>query len=245
MPTFFLSSEAIVPPAIHISGPLLNHLRQSLRLQPGEILTVTDDRGRRYRTEIIEVTSRALTGRIVETIAAPPRTSPSIILAQALLKGEKMDWVIQKATELGVERIVPLAASHSVIRLRPDRIDHQLARWQRIALEAAQQSERWSVPVISQPAAVEELLAWSKPAQAKLVLAERSQGASLTAVPLPGTGDEIWLLVGPEGGWEYEELGQVLEHGYTAITLGSRILRAETAAIATISVLQSRLGGLE
>jgi 16S rRNA (uracil1498-N3)-methyltransferase len=245
MPTFFLSSEAIVPPAIHISGPLLNHLRQSLRLQPGEILTVTDDRGRRYRTEIIEVTSRALTGRIVETIAAPPRTSPSIILAQALLKGEKMDWVIQKATELGVERIVPLAASHSVIRLRPDRIDHQLARWQRIALEAAQQSERWSVPVISQPAAVEELLAWSKPAQAKLVLAERSQGASLTAVPLPGTGDEIWVLVGPEGGWEDEELGQVLEHGYTAITLGSRILRAETAAIATISVLQSRLGGLE
>ena len=245
MPTFFLSSEAIVPPAIHISGPLLNHLRQSLRLQPGEILTVTDDRGRRYRTEIIEVTSRALTGRIVETIAAPPRTSPSIILAQALLKGEKMDWVIQKATELGVERIVPLAASHSVIRLRPDRIDHQLARWQRIALEAAQQSERWSVPVISQPAAVGELLEWSKPAQAKLVLAERSQGASLTAVPLPGTGDEIWLLVGPEGGWEDEELGQVLEHGYTAITLGSRILRAETAAIATISVLQSRLGGLE
>ena len=245
MPTFFLSSEAIVPPAIHISGPLLNHLRQSLRLQPGEILTVTDDRGRRYRTEIIEVTSRALTGRIVETIAAPPRTSPSIILAQALLKGEKMDWVIQKATELGVERIVPLAASHSVIRLRADRIDHQLARWQRIALEAAQQSERWSVPVISQPAAVEELLAWSKPAQAKLVLTERSQGASLTAVPLPGTGDEIWLLVGPEGGWEDEELGQVLEHGYTAITLGSRILRAETAAIATISVLQSRLGGLE
>jgi len=245
MPTFFLSSEAIVPPAIHISGPLLNHLRQSLRLQPGEILTVTDARGRRYRTEIIEVTSRALTGRIVETIAAPPRTSPSIILAQALLKGEKMDWVIQKATELGVERIVPLAASHSVIRLRPDRIDHQLARWQRIALEAAQQSERWSVPVISQPAAVGELLEWSKPAQAKLVLAERSQGASLTAVPLPGTGDEIWLLVGPEGGWEDEELGQVLEHGYTAITLGSRILRAETAAIATISVLQSRLGGLE
>jgi 16S rRNA (uracil1498-N3)-methyltransferase len=245
MPTFFLSSEAIVPPAIHISGPLLNHLRQSLRLQPGEILTVTDDRGRRYRTEIIEVTSRALTGRIVETIAAPPRTSPSIILAQALLKGEKMDWVIQKATELGVERIVPLAASHSVIRLRADRIDHQLARWQRIALEAAQQSERWSVPVISQPAAVGELLEWSKPAQAKLVLAERSQGASLTAVPLPGTGDEIWLLVGPEGGWEDEELGQVLEHGYTAITLGSRILRAETAAIATISVLQSRLGGLE
>ena len=155
-----------------------------------------------------------------------------------------MDWVIQKATELGVERIVPVGSNHSVVRPRADRIDHQRARWQRIALEAAQQSERWSVPIISPPAAVRELLDWSKPAQSKLVLAERSQGASLTAVPLARAGDEIWLLVGPEGGWEDEELGQVLQHGYTAITLGSRILRAETAAIATISVLQSRLGGL-
>ena len=244
MPTFFLASEAIAPPNVRITGPLLNHLRQSLRLQPGEVLTVTDDEGMRYRTEIIEVTSRVLIGRILETTAAPARTSPSIVLAQALLKGEKMDWVIQKATELGVERIVPVAAAHSVVRLRADRIEHQLARWQRIALEAAQQSERWSVPIIDEPAAVSQLLARSKDASSRLLLAERSEGASLTHVSLPVAGDEIWLLVGPEGGWDGEELGQVLQDGYTAITLGPRILRAETAAIATISVLQSRLGSL-
>ena len=245
MPTFFLASEAIVPPTVRITGPLLNHLRQSLRLKPGEGLTVTDDRGTRYRTQIIEVTDRALIGRIVETTAAPPVTRPSIVLAQALLKGERMDWVIQKATELGVERIVPVAATHSVVRPRADRIEHQLARWQRIALEAAQQSERWSVPVISEPATVPDLLGWSRAARSKLLLAERSNGASLTTVSLPGAGEEIWLLIGPEGGWDGEELGRVLESGYTAITLGPHILRAETATIATISVLQSRLGGLE
>jgi 16S rRNA (uracil1498-N3)-methyltransferase len=245
MPTFFLPSEAVVPPIIRITGPLLNHLRQSLRLQPGELLMVTDDRGLRYRTEIVEVTSRALIGRIVETSEAPVRTGPSIVLAQALLKGEKMDWVVQKATELGVERIVPVAATHSVVRLRSDRIEHQITRWQRIALEAAQQSERWSVPVIDEPATVAELLGRSKAAKSKLVLAERSQGASLTTVSLPGASDEIWLLIGPEGGWDSDELAQAFQDGYTAITLGPRILRSETAAIAAISVLQSRLGGLQ
>jgi 16S rRNA (uracil1498-N3)-methyltransferase len=245
MPTFFVASEAIVPPTVRITGPLLHHLRESLRLQPGETLSVTDDRGNRYRTEIAEVTGRELVGRILETASAPAPSVPSIILAQALLKGEKMDWVIQKATELGVKRIAPVQATHSVVRPRADRIEHQHARWQRIALEAAQQSECWSVPVIDRPVMISELLTRSKPIAAKIVLAERSEGTSLMTLSLPGAGDEIWLLIGPEGGWGDEELGQVLECGYTAITLGPRILRAETAAIAAISVLQSRLGGLE
>lgn len=245
MPTFFVASEAIVPPTVRITGALLRHLRESLRLQTGERITVTDDRGRRYRAEIAQITHATLIGRILETVPAPPKTSPSIVLGQSLLKGEKMDWVIQKATELGVDRIAPVLAAHSVVRPRADRIDHQLDRWQRIALEAAQQSERWSIPAIDEPVTISELLTRSKSAASKIVLAERSARTSLTAVPLPTVREELWLLIGPEGGWNAEELGQVLGHGYTAITLGPRILRAETAAIATISVLQSRLGGLE
>jgi 16S rRNA (uracil1498-N3)-methyltransferase len=244
MPTFFVAAEAIVPPTVRISGPLLHHLRESLRLQPGEILSITDDRGKRYRAEIAEVTGRELVGRILETMSAPLTAAPNIILTQALLKGEKMDWVIQKATELGVERIVPALAKHSIVRPRADRIEHQRERWQRIALEAAQQSERWNVPVIDAPVTLPELLTRSKSATSKIILAERSDGTSLTTAPLSGAGNEVWLLVGPEGGWDDEELAQLLQQGYTAVTLGRRILRAETAAIAAISVLQSRLGGL-
>jgi 16S rRNA (uracil1498-N3)-methyltransferase len=244
MPTFFVGSEAIVPPTIRITGPLLRHLRQSLRLQTGEQLTVTDDRGTRYRAEISEITSGALIGRILDTIPAPPKTARSIVLAQSLLKGEKMDWVIQKATELGVDRIVPILAAHSVVRPRTDRIEHQLSRWQRIAHEAAQQSERWSVPIIDEPATVSQLLSASKKASSKILLAERSDGASLTSLPLHGNGD-MWLLIGPEGGWDEVELREMRQEGFLAVTLGPRILRAETAAIAALSVLQSRLGGLE
>jgi 16S rRNA (uracil1498-N3)-methyltransferase len=243
MPTFFVASEAIVPPTVRITGPLLQHLRGSLRLQPGELLTVTDERGTRYRAEIAEISSRTLIGRILDTTSAPPKTSPSIVLAQSLLKGEKMDWVIQKATELGVDRIAPVLTTHSVVRPRADRIEHQLARWQRIALEAAQQSERWSVPVIDEPATISQVLSTSKTAALKILLAERSDGASLSSVPLHNNGD-VWLLIGPEGGWEEEEFRQMLEQGVVGVTLGPRILRAETAAIAAISVLQSRLGEL-
>ncbi len=243
MPTFFVASEAIVPPTVRITGPLLQHLRASLRLQPGELLTVTDERGRRYRAEIAEVSIGTLIGRILDTTSAPPKTSPSIVLAQSLLKGEKMDWVIQKATELGVARIAPVLASHSVVRPRADRIEHQLARWQRIALEAAQQSERWSVPVIDEPATVPHLLSTSKTAALKILLAERSNGASLSNLPLHNDGD-VWLLIGPEGGWEEAEFRHMREQGFVGVTLGPRILRAETAAIAALTILQSRLGEL-
>ena len=94
MSTFFVPSDAITPPTIRISGPLLHHLRDSLRLHPGESLLVTDDHGTRYRTEVTHVTSQTIESRIIETMQAPARTAPSLILAQALLKGEKMDWVI-------------------------------------------------------------------------------------------------------------------------------------------------------
>jgi 16S rRNA (uracil1498-N3)-methyltransferase len=246
MPSFFVASEAVTPPTVRITGPLLRHLRESLRLHPGDTLTVTDDRSLRYRTEVLEVTAKHLIGRILDTVTAPAKTSPSLILAQALLKGEKMDWVIQKATELGVDRIVPIHATHSVVKLHTDRTEHQLARWQRIALEAAQQSERWSVPHIDEPAKISELLTcYGTTRTSRIMLAERSTGFSLQTIALPTEPqNNVLLLIGPEGGWAKEELRLAEDQGYAAITLGPRILRAETAAIAVISILQSRTGEL-
>ena len=244
MSTFFVPSEAVARQTIRITGHLLHHLRESLRLHPGEALTVTDDQGIRYRTEVVEVTTRQLLSRILDTVTAPAKTGPTLVLGQALLKGEKMDWVIQKATELGVDRIIPIDASRSVVKLRADRAEHQLARWQRIALEAAQQSERWSVPKIEEPATLSQL-ATGGGTSTNIILAERSNGASLQSIALPTRSDDtLLLLIGPEGGWNEEELKLSQTDGYTAVTLGPRILRAETAAIAAISILQARLGEL-
>ncbi|HLZ35879.1 MAG TPA: 16S rRNA (uracil(1498)-N(3))-methyltransferase [Nitrospira sp.] len=245
MPTFFVGSEAIASPIIRIEGPLLRHLKDSLRIQPEDALTVTDDQGHRYRTEVVTVTDRVIESRIIETASAPARTSPSLILAQSLLKGEKMDWVIQKATELGVDRIVPVHAKHSVVKLHADRVDHQRTRWQRIALEAAQQSERWTVPIVEEPATLPQLFSRYHACASKHILAERSTGPSLNVVPLPvGADKSVMLLIGPEGGWDQEEFRLAGEEGYGEMTLGARILRAETAAVATISIIQARLGEL-
>jgi 16S rRNA (uracil1498-N3)-methyltransferase len=156
-----------------------------------------------------------------------------------------MDWVIQKATELGVRTIVPLEAGRSIVHIRPDRLAAQLARWRRIVLEAAQQSEQWVVPTITQPRSLQEICSTPEPAMVSLFLAERRDGAGLGDVPLPSESNAtVLLLVGPEGGWTQEETLIAEQAGYKSITLGSSILRAETAALAAISILQSRLGNL-
>lgn len=245
MPVFFLPPVAITPPTITVPPTLQTHLRDSLRLELGEQIWVCDGHSTRYLMELTRVTKQELTGRILSTRREPVRTAPRLRLAQALLKGEKMDWVIQKATELGVSEIIPLQSRHTIVHLRPERLDAQLARWQRIALEAAQQSEQWHMPVIAQPQTLTTCLA-SLPAPAlSLILTERREGQSLHNVPLPEGGNEsVLVLIGPEGGWAKEEVAQAEQAGCTLMTLGPHILRAETAAIVAVGILQSRVGGL-
>ena len=156
-----------------------------------------------------------------------------------------MDWVIQKATELGVSEIVPIESQHSVVQLKADRVDHQLARWQRIALEAAQQSEQWRIPTVAKPQSLSVLLTSVATGMLTLMLAERRDGKSLQMVNLPQDATScILVLIGPEGGWSKEEMEIVGQARVEPITLGQQILRSETAAITTISILQSRLGTL-
>ena len=157
-----------------------------------------------------------------------------------------MDWVIQKVTELGVSEIVPIESRHSVVQLKAERVDHQLARWQRIVLEAAQQSEQWRMPTIAKPQSLSALLTSRATSTVPLMLAERRDGKSLQRVELPTeVRGSVLVLIGPEGGWNTEEMQIAEQAGVEPITLGQHILRAETAAIATISILQSRLGKLE
>jgi 16S rRNA (uracil1498-N3)-methyltransferase len=245
MPTFFVDPEAITLPTIRLSGPLLHHLRESLRLHRGESLTLTDHQGTRYRVKVTDITSQAIHTRVIDQETAPPRTAPQVVLGQALLKGEKMDWVLQKATELGVDTIVPLETHHSIVKPNPERIEHQRTRWHRIALEAAQQSERWTIPTVSEPTTLARFCDQQTAATMKGILSERTTGFSLTGVALPREPHHsIVLLIGPEGGWTPGEQQLAQDRGFITLTLGARILRAETAALAVLSILQSRLGEL-
>ena len=243
MPVFFLPPDAISRPSITVPPALQAHLRDSLRLELGEQIWVCDGQGSRYLMELTLVTKQELAGRILSTIQEPQRTAPRLRLAQAVLKGEKMDWVIQKTTELGVSEIIPLQSRHTIVQLRPERLDAQLARWQRIALEAAQQSEQWHVPIIAWPQSLAECLAHRPAPALSLMLTERLEGQSLRSTTLPTDQENaVVVLIGPEGGWAKEELAQAEQTGCTPITLGPHILRAETAAIVATGILQSRLG---
>ena len=242
MSIFFVDPGAITPLTIRITGDLLHHLRTSLRLHQGDALVLNDGCGTRYRVKVINVTSQAIDSRIIDRQAEPTRKTVPIVLGQALIKADKMDWVIQKATELGVATIVPIHSSHSVIKPNPERLGHQRSRWERIARDAAQQSERWTIPIIADPVDLAEICRQYASSPLKSLLAERSSGPSLATIPLPlDCQYPIVLLVGPEGGWAPDEQRLTQEQGFLPLTLGPRILRAETAAIAALSILQSRL----
>ncbi len=243
MPAFFITSRQVSDGTVSIDGLLADHLRASLRLRVGEPVAFTDERGTRYLATVSRLAGDTLEASVGRTLHAPTKTAPSVVLAQSMLKGDRMDWVLQKATELGVAGIVPLVTAHTVVRPREKRVAGQHERLERIVLEAAQQAERWEVPSVAQPIEWPEYLTTSSGAAARLLLCERREGSPITTLPLPdGPTRTIVLAVGPEGGWTPEEVGLALERGFTPVTLGALILRAETAAIAAVSLVQGRLG---
>jgi 16S rRNA (uracil1498-N3)-methyltransferase len=245
MSTFFVNPDAITATTIRITGDLHHHLRDSLRVHQGNSLTLNNGCGTRYRVEVTSVTSQTIDSRIIDQESEPARKTSPIVLGQTLIKADKMEWVIQKATELGVATLVPIHSAHSVIKPNIERMEHQRSRWERIARDAAQQSERWTIPTIADPLDLAGICRDYNSAPVKGILVERSSGSSLTSIRLsPYPDHTIVVLVGPEGGWTQDELRLAEGHGFLSLTLGPRILRAETAAIAALSILQSRLDAM-
>jgi 16S rRNA (uracil1498-N3)-methyltransferase len=245
MPVFFITADQIQNETVTIAGDLLNHLRASLRVHAGERIWAGDEHRRRYLIEITHIDRRILRGNVVEQRTGAAPSTSRILIGQAILKGERMDWAIQKITELGGAAIIPLVTEQTVVRPKQARINAQQARWQRIVIEAAQQSERWDVPTVGSPCTAMKFFSTPGLATRKLILSERETGQGLRSVPLPSSHeDTIALAIGPEGGWRDEELAQAYTNNFLPVTLGTRILRGETAALAALSIVQSRLGDL-
>jgi 16S rRNA (uracil1498-N3)-methyltransferase len=235
--------------SVNLAPEEARHLRDVLRLKPGDEVYVFDGAGKEFRCLVEE--SRRDSARLKvggEVEPARPESPLNLTLAIALLKGEKFDLVVQKATELGVSRVVPVITRHADIRLR-DESDavKRVARWQRIALEAAKQSGRAVVPEVDSPATFASLIETSAAAAgvSPLIFSERA-GQSLTEAvkEIPEKVDRITALVGSEGGWADEELGQARDAAWIMVTLGGRTLRAETAAIAVAALIQHIYGDL-
>ncbi len=244
MPAYFILCQDIQDDSITITGDLLHHLRASLRLHLNEPLCLTDDRRRRHHAIVTDLTREQLTARNLSSCGGPDHPYPSLTIGQATLKGDHMGWIGQEATELGLERMVPLITHRSVVRPQPARGANQTARWQRIAREAAQQSEQWQLPTVQTPLEFHAFVAQSR-ASVRLIQVERADGKKLMDIQLPaGPAASLAVAVGPEGGWHAEEVAMAKEQGFQPVTLGTAILRSETASLAALAILQSRWGAL-
>jgi 16S rRNA (uracil1498-N3)-methyltransferase len=231
------------------------HLAGVLRLKPGDEAFVFDGLGREYRCLVAAQEERARSNsnsvllEIIEEVRpARPESSLRLTLCVALLKGEKFELVVQKTTELGVWKIVPVLTKFADIRLK-DGADgvRRVARWQRIALEAAKQSGRACVPEIDAPTAFTALVEsnLAEESEHRLIFSEREgRGFDETRTEWTSASPSLTAMIGPEGGWADEELSQARLNGWSIITLGGRVLRAETAAIVATTLLQHRCGDL-
>jgi 16S rRNA (uracil1498-N3)-methyltransferase len=249
MPVFFIQSKQISGNFLYLTDLLAKHIGGALRYQAGERIFVVDEQKVGYVVQLLNVTPRKILGKILEEKRQGPTSWLSITLGQAILKAKKMDWILQKATELGVSRIIPLVTERTIVTLRAERIDNQQRRWGEILKEAAQQSGRWDIPELDPPTDF-------------MRLAERGPNFTLSLIPWEGECEKnfkntlretlhskplpqkILVLIGPEGGFSQQEIEIARKHRIIPVSLGWRILRAETACLATLAMLQYELGDM-
>lgn len=246
---FYAPPGAFTSNKVTLASDEARHLRDVLRLKVGDEVYVFNGEGKEFHCAVEESRRDTAQLKIISEVApARPESPLELTLAVALLKGEKLDLVVQKATELGVTRVVPVVTKLADIRLR-DESDaaKRVARWQRIALEAAKQSGRAVVPRIIEPTSFQVLIETfnQEPGMSCLMFSER-EGQSLREAKekLSPSVSQLTALVGSEGGWTDEELEAARQAGWTIVTLGGRTLRAETAAIAVATLLQHIAGDL-
>lgn len=224
-----------------IGGDAANHIARVLRLERGDPLILFDGRGGEYAARIEGFHKGSVIVSVAEQSTVIRESPLFLTLAQAVSRGERMDWVVQKATELGVSRIVPVLTERTVVKLDAKQAQRKLLHWQGIATAACEQSGRDRIPAIHAPLALAELLGGVDGHATRVLL---SPTGSLRIAELARRDGGIIVLIGPEGGLTETEQRATLAAGFTAVRLGPRVLRTETAAVAALTLLQHRFGDL-
>ncbi len=228
---------------ILIDGADVNHMRNVLRMKPGEEVWISDGAEKEYHCTIDSFDENEARLTILYAQVPSYELPSRIWLFQCLPKGDKMELVIQKAVELGVSAIVPVASNRCVVKLPPDKAQKKVQRWQQIAESASKQSRRMTIPKVYPVMAFPEALALGKSLDHFLMPYELQEGMS-SAREILGRikpGESIGVLIGPEGGFEKDEARRAEEAGASLISLGKRILRTETASLAMLSILMFQL----
>lgn len=240
---------------IHVELPLVagieielpenaaNHLARVLRLGTGDSCVLFNGDGHDYAARLVEVGKRVVRVVIGDRIAIGNESPLQLSLLQGVARGEKMDLILQKATELGVASLHPLYSQRSEVRLDGDRADKRLAHWRAVVVSACEQSGRARVPDVAMPVPLAQALSALLPGNARRLILDPDADASLSRITLDPS-HPIYLAVGPEGGWSPQDIEQLHAAGFGGVRLGPRVLRTETAGLAAISALQALHGDL-
>jgi 16S rRNA (uracil1498-N3)-methyltransferase len=243
---FFIEEIPSAEGSLAIEGAEAKHIVRVLRMGRGDRLILMDGSGRRFQA-VIKSTGHKRVDVTLERTLPTPRPSPVEITAcQALLKSKPMDYLIQKTSELGINRVSPFYSERTVFKLNRDRLGSKMKHWRDVAQAAAKQSDRTVPAVIDAPVSFEAMVErWRDRKIMKIILWEGGGGRDLRNLfkDLP-PGDRFVGIVGPEGGFSGEEVGLAGDAGFTPVSLGRRVLRAETAAITMVAVVQYEWGDL-
>lgn len=239
MHRFFVKTNQISDSIICITGIDVNHIKNVLRMQTGDEIIVSDGEGLEYVCVVAEIDEAEVLVKIVDAKKAGQELGSKIYLFQGLPKSDKMELIIQKAVELGVFEIVPVAMSRCVVKLDEKKATSKVKRWQGVAESAAKQAGRMIIPQVNKVCSFNEALNIAKDLDVCLMPYELAEDMSKTKAILNSinVGQSIGVFIGPEGGFAETEVDKAKENLVTPITLGKRILRTETAGITTLSIL--------
>ena len=236
---FFVNPENITDTTIEIIGSDVNHIKNVLRMKQDENVLISDGMGNEYLCKISGINNEKVETEIIEEKKAETELPAKIYLFQGLPKSDKMELIIQKAVELGVYEIIPVATKRAVVKLNEKKAEAMVMRWNLISKSAAKQSKRAVIPTVKNVMDFEQALRYAKDMDAVIIPYEEAQGMERTRAIISEVSNckSIAVFIGPEGGFEESEIKRAEETGAKPITLGKRILRTETAGIMVLSVL--------
>ena len=250
---FFIEPENIIDDGVTISGDDAHHIIRSLRLKTSDKIIVCDSQGTDYIVELMTFSSSEIFGKIIQREKSKGEPAINVTLLQGIPKSDKMDLIVQKSTELGVAQIIPIETKRTVVKLNQEKSKRRLTRWQRIASEAAKQSDRGKIPTLGPVLSWLDVLEYLKEEVIDLILLpwEEEQEFSIKKVlrsyitEKEKKPEKIVYLIGPEGGFSNDEVDQLIQIGALPVTLGPRILRTETAGFVTLTALMFEFDEME
>ena len=246
MPRFFVDPDQVKKDTIEIIGQDVKHIRDVLRINLNEEVIICDGKGIDYKAIVTQIGQEIIIATIQDKATSSSEPQTKLTLFQSLIKGDKFEWVIQKAIEIGAHEIIPMETAHCVVKIdNPKKTAAKVARWNKIAESAAKQSGRGVIPVVLDPVPYAKALELSAAMDISCMAYEKEMAANLKSCLQTAKGKTVGVLVGPEGGFSEKEVLMAEKANVKSITLGPRILRSETASIVLVSNILYELGEMD